>query len=569
MGKIGVYKVGSLGVNVDKNPLDLDDQELRQAQNAYENKLGAEGGLSKRLGLVKVNTTTAAGDVLGGIGVPLPYTGTTSSLMFTFTSSITTTSAIMNSVTSLTVGMWFYWFPSSTAELTEISYITAIDTVTKKVTWSPALSAAPASTDFMVTGPVSRAFIGLNGMNYSAVTGFSGSPDGWAVSPDAFATAHTQLTATAQNNAQSGWALTPGGTGSPGFVRTDQLLFSTTTGWKGRNVLAVPIGACVLNNKLYYAGDRYSFLTSTDFPNLSAPQIRVYDQVTDGRLCVIPPNSELSVTTPFAVLAMIPGTFIASGFVLPCIYASTWDTGATGVDGGTIQGRVLGIHPDTGSFFNVGLSFPVGYTPYSLVQSGNTLWAGTSGGGSVVTPYAGRVYRIRAGETSWTLDKTFTARQDTVQSMIFFQGKLYAALSSDKSGLGSSAVVVRDMDANTWSTSDNGGTAVGGYFSLFVFKDNLYATRASPDTGTEVFKIRKFDGTTWSTVYTQAVDGNEFKAHVLWQSGGTLIASTGGTSNLHIITSTDGTTYTDRTSNITLNGSGGCNSIFGSLVRNQ
>ena len=571
MGKIGVYKVGSLGVNVDKNPLDLDDQELRQAQNAYENKLGSEGGLSKRLGLVKVNTTTAAGDVLGGIGVPLPFTGTTSSLTFTFTSSITTTSAVMNSVTSLTKGMWFYWFVASTAELSEISYITDIDTGTKKVTWSPALSAAPASTDFMITGPVARTFLGVgSGTSYDATAGFSGNDDGWAVSCDAFATSRTALTAKNTSNAQTNWALTPGGAGSPGFPRLDRALFVNIggPGWTGRGTCAFPVGSCVVNNKLYYVGDRHSFKTSTNFASLSAPQIRVYDQVTDGRLCVIPPNSELGVVTPLEVLCLIPGTFISSGVVQQCLYAGTWDTGATGASGGTIQGRVLGIHLDTGSFFNVGLSFPVGFAPYCLTQSGNTLWAGTSGGGGATdAPYAGRVYRIRAGETAWVLDNTFSSKQDTVQSLAFFQGKLYAAVSRPFTGAGTISVnvSVRDMTLNTWSVSDNASTTWDGVFSLLVFKDNLYATRCSPQAGSSATTIRKFDGTTWSTVYT----GTDFSVHKLWESGGTLIASSGEQNTLSVLTSTDGTTWAERSSNITGVASDRAMSIFGSLVRNQ
>ena len=71
MAVIKVYRLGLLGVNVDKDPLQLEDQELRQAQNAYDNKLSADGGLSKRPGLIAFNTSTAAGPVVGGIGIPL------------------------------------------------------------------------------------------------------------------------------------------------------------------------------------------------------------------------------------------------------------------------------------------------------------------------------------------------------------------------------------------------------------------------------------------------------------------------------------------------------------------
>ena len=66
-----IYAIGSKGVNVDKNPLQLDDSELRQAQNAISDPLGVELGLTNRPGVDKFNSAVAAGPILGGIGVPL------------------------------------------------------------------------------------------------------------------------------------------------------------------------------------------------------------------------------------------------------------------------------------------------------------------------------------------------------------------------------------------------------------------------------------------------------------------------------------------------------------------
>jgi len=69
MPPLKVYGLGSLGVNVDSDPLALDDRELRRATNAIDDPLG--GGLTNRPGLAAVNAVAAAGAVMGGVGVPL------------------------------------------------------------------------------------------------------------------------------------------------------------------------------------------------------------------------------------------------------------------------------------------------------------------------------------------------------------------------------------------------------------------------------------------------------------------------------------------------------------------
>jgi hypothetical protein len=70
-GILKIYDIGALGVNVDSDPITLDDQEIRLAQNAIRDPLGADSGLRKRPGLGVFNTSLVAGAILGGIGVPL------------------------------------------------------------------------------------------------------------------------------------------------------------------------------------------------------------------------------------------------------------------------------------------------------------------------------------------------------------------------------------------------------------------------------------------------------------------------------------------------------------------
>ncbi len=71
-GILKIYKLESMGVNVDSDPLSLADQELRQAQNAIRDPMSADG-LRKRPGLGRFNSNAPlVGSVLGGAGVPLP-----------------------------------------------------------------------------------------------------------------------------------------------------------------------------------------------------------------------------------------------------------------------------------------------------------------------------------------------------------------------------------------------------------------------------------------------------------------------------------------------------------------
>lgn len=65
-----LYKIGSMGVNVDSDPISLHDQELRLAQNAIRDPLGNDSGVRKRPGLLEFTTSTVAA-ILGGIGVPI------------------------------------------------------------------------------------------------------------------------------------------------------------------------------------------------------------------------------------------------------------------------------------------------------------------------------------------------------------------------------------------------------------------------------------------------------------------------------------------------------------------
>lgn len=70
MALLKIQSPGLKGVDVDTDPLTMEDQELRLAQNAVRDA-SFTAGIGKRPGLGTWTTIPASGVILGGIGVPL------------------------------------------------------------------------------------------------------------------------------------------------------------------------------------------------------------------------------------------------------------------------------------------------------------------------------------------------------------------------------------------------------------------------------------------------------------------------------------------------------------------
>lgn len=71
-----VKTMGKFGVNVDKDPLELNDNELVQSQNAIFDIQAGESALRKRAGLIAFNVLAASGSILGGFPLPGPNLST-------------------------------------------------------------------------------------------------------------------------------------------------------------------------------------------------------------------------------------------------------------------------------------------------------------------------------------------------------------------------------------------------------------------------------------------------------------------------------------------------------------
>lgn len=72
MGAIRVRTLGLKGVNLDKDPLVLEPDELTRAQNAVSDVRGAIAAIVNRPGLAAITPSASGASILGGIGVLTP-----------------------------------------------------------------------------------------------------------------------------------------------------------------------------------------------------------------------------------------------------------------------------------------------------------------------------------------------------------------------------------------------------------------------------------------------------------------------------------------------------------------
>ena len=77
-GKVDLYNLGSVGVDLTKSKIHADDGSLLSSQNAVPDVRGEAGGLTKRDGLIAINSSTAGGSITGALDIPLPAPAITS-----------------------------------------------------------------------------------------------------------------------------------------------------------------------------------------------------------------------------------------------------------------------------------------------------------------------------------------------------------------------------------------------------------------------------------------------------------------------------------------------------------
>lgn len=328
----------------------------------------------------------------------------------------------------------------------------------------PAHAAGMVNVD--VTNPDTQFGTLFDGYTYDAVDPFLDTK-GWWFSDENFA------------GGSSLALLSASGVGVPKHPRTWSKIIAFATG-NGSMLGGSPAASVIYRNKIIYAGDDYTLGTEQ-------PTIRIFDGGSDRLMQRIPTTSAAAI--PKAIMAM----FLYNGI----IYLSTLDSGTTSAD---FAGRVFTFDPLSQALTPLGAGFSGGEVPYCFAWHKGRLWLGTNKGNGT----AGKIYFFRPNiDTAWTQDHSLAT--DTVGgacSLMSFNGKLY--VGTDNSAGNFAKVLVR-ADDGTYTTSDTGTGGVArvnnGFLQLIIFNTNLYATYWNQDTPA-IAKVRKFDGSSWSTAYT-------------------------------------------------------------------
>jgi hypothetical protein len=332
------------------------------------------------------------------------------------------------------------------------------------------------------------------------------------------------------------WATGSNTTGVPAALRSSALSpvsdFNVGTSHNGHP-------GCVYNNRLYYAGNDFTAGT-TD------PTIRIFDGAVDQLLTRIPYNPDVGVgTRSRGVVTMIAAN--------NTIYVATLDGGTTDAD---FRGRVFQLNPDTGQLTQLGTTIATGHVPYSLCFWLGKLWVGTA---RRTHTNLANVYWIRPlVDTVWTFDVTMPTGLFIIPQMVTYRGELYACTVTNSAV--NNPQIRKRTTLGVWSQSQAYSAAADndGIQSLAEFNGNLYA---GTETGTTV--IVKFDGTSWTSVYIAGTAGEYNNMYVhngrLYVSNGT----TSGGSTGDLVSSADGSVWTDHVS--ALNGDEG-QGVFVALV---
>jgi hypothetical protein len=336
------------------------------------------------------------------------------------------------------------------------------------------------------------------------------SPNGWWTSGDKFTGAATITTYPPTN---------------PHDARDWQKIGIFATGNAGFHG-GFPAPGCMVNNFFIYAGNDYQV-------GGTAPTIRIFDGLSDRSMITIP---DVAGVKTIAIIAMLA--------VGQTIYLTTLDSGTSAADW---TGRVFAFDPIALTLTQLGSQFTTGEVPYALCWHMGRLFMGTNKGSGA----AAKVYWIRPGiDSAWTTDRTLTT--DGVggcMSLASYQGKLYVGCNAT-AAMGTNKILVRDtVGAYTTSfTATFAGTlrASNGFPAMAEFNGNLYASFWNPDTTPDCY-LKKFDGTSWTTVYTGT--GNTVRPFIrLFVSQETIFLLGGGSAlSACLLSSADGVTWTNLT----------------------
>lgn len=514
MGTAKNYTIGSAGVNVDKSELELDEGELREAQNAVPDVLG-DGALTKRPGLLPI--TPDMGDaVLGGIGVP-------------FALKVSTINGTTLSNDPGPGGQ-----PGSTAPVG--------GTPNPGSSGGSGAPGSGAGASGGGTGVPQIVTLWFRREASDGTVGTTGYSQGYWFSSDRF------TSAAAQTAADAGGYPTAAHYEYGANLRTKNLNIDGNYFSAGENFLtgtyeAFLVGApsavaVVDGNKLYSSQETLGSAST----------------YVQGSLWMTPfapgqANAPRRIAGPFAAESLTSNTIQLS---MLAANGQIYFTVAWGASGDS--GCVFYYDPATGAYGKLGTNF-LTETPYALAWHSGQLWLGTfhrTGG------VPGNVYSItpptvksdqdanQATPVAWVLDHAMSSGSG-VTTLASFQGQLYAGMIT--SAAQDNLMEVRST-LGAWSTSDT--TANGGLAhiasGLITFGSNLYYSVWQPASSAG-FLIRKFTGSAWST----AASGSGLLP-TSWIAETTLLFGGGGNGfGTALFSTPDGTTWTSRSANLSNN----------------
>ena len=519
MPSIRVTTLGEGGVNVDKNPLRTEDNELLSCQNAtYDGTRQRLGGLSKRPGLDRFNTVPMGGIVLGGIEAP--YKGTAS---------------------APTSGGGGGGAPGDSGGTGPPAGGDGV---------GPGDSAGGGSVDGgSVGGGLFNGGRRIFGGRRIVIIGRilnSAASAGWYMTSEGFQDAAWRL--------NSGTETTAGPPQGPHNVNFPN---GANASGGGNELSAMTIA----NGRLYYAEDVWN-QTAAVSPTLPRLRVLEADGSGDKVMLTVPDNPAI------LALGTIPSHLTTVTAMMTewgngdAIYVATYDLVSTGASAGD-YGRILRVSGlDAGSyavqevynFFTNPLGLATGSVPRVLEAFLGRTWVGMWHGVNTSDPQITRIVPTDTDPTpTWGIDKTNTvttvASAADITCLRAYSGKLYFGITTRDPTVGFATLYsLTPDDAVTLELTGSGGTAISpsGFVSAELFGGNLYVSYFA---NTQASKIYQFDGTTWTAVYT-ASTATEKAVQLVLRADGDYLYAYGGdvlssTINDWLVTS-DGTTWTTK-----------------------
>lgn len=513
-GSVVNYGLANFGVNVDKSEIELADGELREAQNAIPSPLNLDNGLTKRLGLLPI-TPDLGNAVLGGIGVPFALR----------------VSAINGTVLAPDPGPG--GAPGSPPPVGGApapggaggSGVPA--TGSGGVGGSGGGGAGRSATEIYwyrrEASDGTFAATGLSQGRWDSNSNFYSPGEGSEklrqniVSPSPYDPTATLYGQRSKNLQIDGANYSPGEN------------FATGT----FEFMAALTSVAVLNNTVYFVPDS---------------QANPITNVVQSVLCSFKNGGNVQ-----QIRYKLPSLEVGHNTVILSLLAANAKIYFTvGFGNAFGHGAVYEFDPVTDTAKQLGASFLTGETPWQLCWHSGRVWLGTFNR-SVSTP--GNVYWFRpavdgvGGDTAWTLDHAMTNGRG-VTTMASFQGQLYVGNFGPS---GENQLIETRNALGVWSTSDTIADDGLAHFAagLITFGVNLYYVSSQP-SGSAGGNFRKFNGTTWSTVATNAglfpvswvaMNTNTGVNEICFGGGGNGFSAV-------LFASTDGTTWVSRTANL-------------------